>query len=381
MRLNQQLLAGLQAQNSSAMMIQTFVIIAVALGIASVLGVSVIQKSRQIGILKATGTRTGTVMRIFLIEGAARRPGRLRGRRADRHRARRLLPARGEEPIRRGALPGDARPRALRHGGAGRDRNGARGVGLPRAPRRPARSGYGDPQWLSGRCTSRGWSKDYGEEPVRTRALHGVDLRVDEGEFTAIMGPSGSGKSTLLNLIGLLDRPTAGRVTIDGLDTGTLDDDGLAGFRGRSIGFVFQFHHLLPEFTAIENVMLPMMADKGRAEPGMAEHARHLLVEVGLEGHLHKKVTLLSGGQAQRVAVARALAMTPRIVLADEPTGNLDTRSADEIFALLRDFNRHRGVTFLVVTHDPRLAARCDRIVEVVDGRIVGDRANARVGP
>ena len=226
-----------------------------------------------------------------------------------------------------------------------------------------------------------GLVKDYGDEPVRTRVLHGLDLTVERGEFTAIMGPSGSGKSTLLNLIGLLDRPTAGRVTIDGLDTGALDDDGLAGFRGRSVGFVFQFHHLLPEFTAIENVMLPMMADQGRSDPAMAGHARHLLAEVGLELHLDKKVTLLSGGQAQRVAIARALAMTPRLVLADEPTGNLDTRSADEIFALLRDFNRQRGVTFLVVTHDPRLAARCDRIVEVVDGRVVGDRANERVGP
>jgi len=159
----------------------------------------------------------------------------------------------------------------------------------------------------------------------------------------------------------------------------TYESDGLTRYRGRSIGFVFQFHHLLPEFTALENVMIPMMADKGRPEPSMVECASHLLREVGLGQHLHKRSTLLSGGQAQRVAVARALAMAPRIVLADEPTGNLDTRSADEIFVLLRDFNRARGVTFLVVTHDPRLAARCDRIIEVVDGRIVADRPNAAV--
>jgi lipoprotein-releasing system ATP-binding protein len=218
--------------------------------------------------------------------------------------------------------------------------------------------------------------KDYGEEPVRTRVLHGVDLTVEKGEFAAIMGPSGSGKSTLLNLIGLLDRPTDGRVVIDGEDTGRLDDDGLTRYRGRAIGFVFQFHHLLPEFTALENVMIPMMADRGRADGSMVECAAHLLGEVGLGKHLHQKATLLSGGQAQRVAIARALAMAPRIVLADEPTGNLDTHSADEIFVLLRDFNRARGVTFLVVTHDPRLAARCDRIIEVVDGRIVADRPN-----
>jgi lipoprotein-releasing system ATP-binding protein len=221
--------------------------------------------------------------------------------------------------------------------------------------------------------------KDYGEEPVRTRVLHGVDFTVQKGEFAAIMGPSGSGKSTLLNLIGLLDRPTAGTVTLDGQDTGLLDDDGLTRWRGRSIGFVFQFHHLLPEFTALENVMIPMLADKGRPDPGMAAGAAALLSDVGLGGHLHRKSTLLSGGQAQRVAIARALAMSPQLVLADEPTGNLDTRSADEIFVLLRDFNRAKGVTFLVVTHDPRLAARCDRIVEVVDGRIVADRPNAAV--
>jgi len=224
-----------------------------------------------------------------------------------------------------------------------------------------------------------GLVKDYGEEPVRTRVLHGIDFTVHKGEFAAIMGPSGSGKSTLLNLIGLLDRPTAGSVTLDGQDTGLLDDDGLTRYRGRAVGFVFQFHHLLPEFTALENVMIPMMADKGRQTASMVECGAHLLSEVGLGTHLHKKATLLSGGQAQRVAIARALAMAPRLVLADEPTGNLDTHSADEIFVLLREFNRAKGVTFLVVTHDPRLAARCDRIVEVVDGRIVADRLNTAV--
>ncbi len=217
--------------------------------------------------------------------------------------------------------------------------------------------------------------KDYGDV-VRTRVLHGLDLRVEAGEFTALIGPSGSGKSTLLNLIGLLDRPTEGRLLIAGEETGALDDDGLTRHRGRSIGFVFQFHHLLPEFSAVENVMIPMMALRGRQDPSMRECAGALLGQVGLGQLLDRRATLLSGGQQQRVAIARALAMAPRLVLADEPTGNLDTASADEIFTLLRQFNERAGTTFLIVTHDPRLAARCDRIVELVDGRVVSDRPN-----
>jgi lipoprotein-releasing system ATP-binding protein len=222
--------------------------------------------------------------------------------------------------------------------------------------------------------------KEYGGA-IRTRVLHGLDLRVEAGEFTALIGPSGSGKSTLLNLIGLLDRPTLGRLSIAGQDTGQLDDDGLTSYRGRSIGFVFQFHHLLPEFSAIENVMIPMMALRGRQDPSMRECAGTLLGQVGLGPFLDRRATLLSGGQQQRVAIARSLAMAPRLVLADEPTGNLDTASADEIFTLLRQFNQRAGTTFLIVTHDPHLAARCDRIVELVDGRVVSDRANAARRP
>jgi lipoprotein-releasing system ATP-binding protein len=222
--------------------------------------------------------------------------------------------------------------------------------------------------------------KEYGDV-IRTRVLHGLDLRVEAGEFTALIGPSGSGKSTLLNLIGLLDRPTLGRLSIAGQDTGQLDDDGLTRYRGRSIGFVFQFHHLLPEFSAVENVMIPMMALRGRQDPSMRECAGALLGQVGLGPFLDRRATLLSGGQQQRVAIARSLAMAPRLVLADEPTGNLDTASADEIFTLLRQFNQRAGTTFLIVTHDPRLAARCDRIVELVDGRVVSDRPNAARRP
>ncbi len=223
-----------------------------------------------------------------------------------------------------------------------------------------------------------GVRKDYGAGEVVTRVLHGVDLVLERGEFTALVGPSGSGKSTLLNLVGLLERPTGGRIVLEGTDVGALDDDGLTSMRGRNIGFVFQFHHLLPEFSALENVMLPMMAARGRPEPGMAETAERLLAGVGVAGHAHKRPNQLSGGQQQRVAVARALAMAPKLVLADEPTGNLDSSNADEVFALLRELNRQANVTFLVVTHDPRLAERCDRIVELVDGGIVRDTAKGR---
>src|SRR5512138_2600652 len=172
----------------------------------------------------------------------------------------------------------------------------------------------------------RGVVKEYGADEVVTRVLHGVDLALGRGEFTALMGPSGSGKSTLLNLVGLLDRPTAGRIVVDGRDTGALDDRALTRYRGRTLGFIFQFHHLLPEFSAVENVMLPMMADRGRPDPSMRECAAHLLAEVGLGAYL----------------------------------------------------DRRAAVTFLVVTHDPRLAARCDRVVEILDGRLVADRPNRR---
>jgi len=207
--------------------------------------------------------------------------------------------------------------------------------------------------------------------PVEVEVLHGIDLRLERGEFAALIGPSGSGKSTLLNSIGLLERPTSGRILIAGLDIAELDEAGLTALRGRTIGFVFQFHHLLPAFTALENVMMPLVIDKGRPAPGMAERAEQLLRAVGLGDALHKKPAELSGGMQQRVAIARALAMSPPLVLADEPTGNLDTHTADDVFALMRRFNAEEGVAFLIVTHDPRLAERCDRRIELVDGRIV----------
>ena len=207
--------------------------------------------------------------------------------------------------------------------------------------------------------------------PVEAEILHGIDLTIEPGEFAALVGPSGSGKSTLLNIVGLLERPTSGQVLIAGRDTGTLDEAALTELRGRTLGFVFQFHHLLPAFTALENVMMPTIIDRGVADEAGTARARELLELVGLAEHAYKKPTHLSGGQQQRVAIARALTMNPPLVLADEPTGNLDTHTADEIFALLRDVNREHRTAFVIVTHDPRLAQRCDRQVELVDGRIL----------
>ncbi|HEX9686444.1 MAG TPA: ABC transporter ATP-binding protein [Burkholderiales bacterium] len=225
-----------------------------------------------------------------------------------------------------------------------------------------------------------GVHKSYGVgTPVETEVLHGIDLALGRGEFAALVGPSGSGKSTLLNVIGLLDRPNGGRILIEGREAGILDDAELTRLRGRAIGFVFQHHYLLPEFTALENVMMPILAARGRLDEEMRETAALLLDRVGLTPWRDKKATQISGGQQQRVAIARSLAMKPVLVLADEPTGNLDTRSADGVFDVLREINETSGTTFLIVTHDPRLAQRCDRIVELVDGRIVSDRPNREV--
>jgi lipoprotein-releasing system ATP-binding protein len=221
---------------------------------------------------------------------------------------------------------------------------------------------------LSGLC------KVYNQgEPNEIEVLHGLDLRVRQGEFAALIGPSGSGKSTLLNVLGLLERGTAGRYTLAGEDVGRLDDEGLTRLRRDTLGFVFQFHHLLPAFTAEENVSMPVRSRDGVVSRAQRERARELLAAVGLSHAMDRKPAQLSGGMQQRVAIARALMLEPPLVLADEPTGNLDTASSSEVFALMRDIHRRVGTTFLIVTHDPRLAARCDRIIELVDGRIDRD--------
>jgi lipoprotein-releasing system ATP-binding protein len=210
-------------------------------------------------------------------------------------------------------------------------------------------------------------------QPNETEVLHCIDLTIGRGEFVALIGPSGSGKSTLLNILGLLERPSAGAYELDGQAVQSLDDDALTAMRLSTLGFVFQFHHLLPAFTALENVTMPVRVRDGRVSAVWRERARALLDAMGLVAAADRKPSQLSGGMQQRVAMARALVLEPQLVLADEPTGNLDTASSDEVFALMRRIHEQRHTSFLVVTHDPRLAARCDRVIELVDGRIARD--------
>jgi lipoprotein-releasing system ATP-binding protein len=209
--------------------------------------------------------------------------------------------------------------------------------------------------------------------PTELEVLHGLDLTLGRTDFASLVGPSGSGKSTLLNLLGLLDAPTAGDLYLLGESTRTLDDAARTSLRAKSIGFVFQFHHLMPAFTALENVMMPMLVTHGRPSVQTLERARALLDEVGLAEFMDRKPQELSGGQQQRVAIARALITRPALLLADEPTGNLDTKTAASVFDLFRRFNREHGCAVLVVTHDPRLSEVCDRTITLVDGLIVSD--------
>jgi lipoprotein-releasing system ATP-binding protein len=205
---------------------------------------------------------------------------------------------------------------------------------------------------------------------VAVSVLFGIDLCIRAGEFVAIMGRSGSGKSTLLNILGALDIPTGGTVLINGVDIGTLDDDALATLRSEDIGFIFQFHHLLDEYTCLENALLPLIIRHGWVSEAERIRVVHLLERVGLGHRLENHPDAMSGGENQRCAIVRALANAPRIVLADEPTGNLDRRSGQDVFALMREMNREIGVAFVMVTHDDRLAQAADRILLIEDGRI-----------
>ena len=217
-----------------------------------------------------------------------------------------------------------------------------------------------------------------GEGENALEILHGLDLVIRRGEFCAIMGPSGSGKSTLMYLLGALDRPSRGAVKIDGIDTTRLPEAALADVRNRKIGFVFQFHYLMPEFSALENVTMPM-AKQGVPARAAAARGAELLALLGLSGKERRLPARLSGGEQQRVAIARSLANQPLVVLGDEPTGNLDTRNGDLVFELFERLVREQGQTIVVVTHDPRLAARTQRIIRLMDGRIVDDGKPAEV--
>ncbi len=214
-------------------------------------------------------------------------------------------------------------------------------------------------------------TKEYRMGEVGVVALREVSLAVERGEFLAVTGPSGSGKSTLLNLIGTLDEPTAGRVVVDGMDVSTLKGNALADFRREKIGFVFQLFNLIPILTALENVKLPLIPYRRACKFDLDERARAFLAAVGLEGRENHLPSQLSGGEQQRVAIARALINEPKIILADEPTGNVDSVAGAGIIALLRKLRDERGVTIVLATHDKELAKRTDRIVRLRDGMIV----------
>lgn len=209
---------------------------------------------------------------------------------------------------------------------------------------------------------------------VRTVALAEATFRIQPGEFVSVLGASGSGKTTLLNLAGLLDSPTSGQVLLDGKDVSTLDEEERAAYRRDYLGFIFQFHYLLPEFTVLENALMPCRLKGRDAEEQARDRVRELLVRVGLEDRLLYRPSQLSGGQQQRVAIVRALANDPHIVLADEPTGNLDSKNGRAVFELMRELNRATGKAFLLVTHDEHFAAETDRVIHLADGYITADR-------
>ncbi|MDD2363853.1 MAG: ABC transporter ATP-binding protein [Eubacteriales bacterium] len=216
-------------------------------------------------------------------------------------------------------------------------------------------------------------NKYYGSGTFKNQVLFDLDLQVAEGSFTSIIGQSGSGKSTLLNIVGTLDQPSDGEVYINGRRTDQMNKKELANLRNETLGFIFQFHYLLPEFTALENVLMPYRIRHGQASKKEVDRAKEIMDLVGLTQVKNNLATKMSGGQQQRTAIARALMNTPKIILADEPTGNLDSDTTETIYNLLRDINQTMGTTFVVITHDRRIAEKADRIVEIKDGRIALD--------
>ena len=212
-------------------------------------------------------------------------------------------------------------------------------------------------------------NKIYGTT-IKTQVLTDINVSFKKGSFSSIIGQSGSGKSTMLNIMGTLDTPTSGEVLINGVDTAKLSKGKLAEIRNKNIGFVFQFHYLLPEFTALENVLMPYRIGNSSVSLEVRQRAEELMKLVGLEKVKNNNATQMSGGQQQRTAIARALLNNPDIILADEPTGNLDSNSTETIYNLLRDINERFGTTFIIITHDRRIAEKADRIIEIADGKI-----------
>jgi lipoprotein-releasing system ATP-binding protein len=220
-------------------------------------------------------------------------------------------------------------------------------------------------------------NKIYGTK-IKTQVLFDINLSVEQGEFISIIGQSGSGKSTLLNIIGTLDTPTSGDVIINGININSMSQNNLAALRNQELGFIFQFHYLLPEFTVMENVLMPYMLSSKKITKEVLKRAEELLSIVGLSMVKNNMATDLSGGQQQRTAIARALINNPKIVLADEPTGNLDSDTTEEVYELLRDINKKFNTTFLIITHDNRIAEKTDRIIEVKDGTIIPKIAKSK---
>ncbi|NLA53961.1 MAG: ABC transporter ATP-binding protein [Clostridiales bacterium] len=221
----------------------------------------------------------------------------------------------------------------------------------------------------------KGVNKIYGTD-VKTQVLDDINLEIAPKSFNAIIGASGSGKSTLLNIIGTLDRPTTGDIFISGIKTSKMSKNALAALRNETIGFVFQFHYLLPEFTAYENVLLPWQIKNGKVTPEIRKRALELMDLMGLSKVANNNATKMSGGQQQRTAIARSLINSPKIILADEPTGNLDSESTESVYDILRDINENYNTTFLIITHDRRIAQKTDRIIEIQDGKISLDVVN-----
>lgn len=215
-------------------------------------------------------------------------------------------------------------------------------------------------------------TKVYGDK-IKTQVLHGIDLTIEQGSFSAIIGQSGSGKSTMLNILGTLDKPTSGEILINGKSVSKMKPKELAVLRNQTLGFIFQFHYLLPEFTCLENILIPYKIEHGKVDDEAMKRAEELIQLVGLSKVKNNNALKMSGGQQQRTAIARALMNRPKMILADEPTGNLDSDTAEQIYVLMREINAIYGTTFLVITHDQHIAEKTDRIIEIKDGRIIMD--------
>lgn len=222
-------------------------------------------------------------------------------------------------------------------------------------------------------------NKIFGDE-VKNQVLFDLNLEINKGEFMSLIGPSGSGKSTFLNILGALERPTSGEIIFEGRNINSLNDKDLAKFRNEYLGYIFQFHYLFPEFTAIENVLLPYLIKNPNKTPEIIKKAEDLLAKVELTGFEDRKINKLSGGQQQRVAIARSFINDPKIILADEPTGSVDTKTSESIIKLMREFNKEKGTTFIIVTHDRNIAQKTERIVELVDGKISKDFSPSEIG-